>query len=897
MKYSFRILTLLFALFLLQVASAQYKMENLDRGVVAFVNGNNVFVSWRMLGTEPMEASYNVYRDGQKVNQNPITNSTNYLDAGGNVNSKYSVSIIVNGNEEAPSGEVATWANFYKEISLNKPANGVTPDNEEYDYAPNDATVADLDGDGQYEIVFKWSPSNAHDNAHDGYTGPTYLEAVKLDGTSMWRINLGINIRSGAHYVEMQVFDFDGDGKAEVAARTADGTIDALGKVIGNATADYRSSVGRVLSGPEYLSIFNGETGAEMSTVNYVPGRGSVSAWGDNYGNRVDRFLSGVAYLDGQNASILMCRGYYTRMVVAAWDFIDGQLQQRWVFDTDNNMNHLKGKGNHQISVADVDNDGKQEVIYGAVVIDDDGSVLNYNTWFHGDALHCGDFDVSNPGLEIFEPTETGSANAADGRPGFVMRDAASGNILWAVYKDGDIGRGNCANIDSRYPGCECWASGGAGLYDQKGNVIGNTPTGCNFSIWWDGDFTRELLDGTKLDEWDETWDGGNGGNSRMFTIYNTATASSINGTKANPNLSADLIGDWREEMIYHSSDNTKLIVFTTNFETNHKLYTLMHDAQYRTAISWQSTGYNQPPHPSFYIGEDMAPAPTPNISLIGANVKDCNGELNGGAFFDDCANCVGGNTNAVACTQDCNGTWAGSAYVDDCATCVGGQTNNVACTALLEAEEVCDILGVKLEFINEGFKGEGYANTDNSVDAYLEFVLNSSTAKTMELNVRYANGSADDRSAYLIVNGSSIGTLSLPSTGGWSMWNTTKISIPFIEGRNTIFIKAQTANGLANIDLFSWSDNALSVANCTLVTATTSSIETGNVFPNPYTLDFKLLLTQPTNYKIISHDGKVHEQGFCPTSCSIGASVHKGIFSLELSNDQTKTVQTIVKQ
>ena len=807
------LLVFCFSLFIQFNISAQYQMENLDRGVVAMRRSNDNYITWRMLGTESMNVSYNIYRNGTKINTNPITTTTNYVDAGGNTSSTYSVSAIVNGVEGTQSTPVATWSNFYKEIGLNKPAGGTSPDGVVYDYAPNDATVADLDGDGQYEIIFKWSPSNAHDNAHDGYTGVTYIEAVKLNGTRMWRINLGINIRSGAHYVEMQAYDFDGDGKAEVALRTADGTIDGQGKVIGSATADYRSNVGRVLSGPEFLTMFNGETGAAMSTVNYVPGRGNVSDWGDGYGNRVDRFLSGVAHLGGSgNPSLLMCRGYYTRMVVAAWDFKNGQLVQRWTFDTNNNMNHLRGKGNHQISIADVDGDGKQEIIYGAVVIDDNGAPLNYNTWGHGDALHVGDFDLNNPGIEIFMPIEYASSNPSDQRPGFVMRDGKTGNILWQVFRDGDIGRGNCANIDSRYPGAECYASGGAGLYSAQGQVIGNTPSGCNFSIWWDGDFTRELLDGTKLDNWNES---GNGSNARLFTIYNTATATDINGTKANPNLSADLIGDWREEMIYHSSDNTKLIVFTTNIETNHKLYTLMHDPQYRAAIAWQSTGYNQPPHPSFYIGEDMAAAPIPNITLVGGNAADCNGVKNGGAYLDECGICVGGNTGKQACVLDCNGTANGTASVDECGVCSGGSTGVTACSAAIQGEGFCSADGI-LESTNTGFQGEGYLNFNNVLGSSASWTIVSAGNQTVQLGFRYSNGGTTARGLNVLINGNQQGSITGNTTGGWTTWNVSFVTVNLQNGVNTITLTATSADGGPNLDLISLSNSNVNSGSCT---------------------------------------------------------------------------------
>lgn len=616
--------TVIFLLPLMLLCStlkAQYQMESLDRGVVAINQGSYNLVSWRMFGTDPSNIAFNVYRDGNKLNASPITDRTNYRDNGANAGAQYYIRPVINGVEQSPSKTVCTWGDQFLEIPLSRPSGG-SNESGSYEYMPYDASVGDLDGDGQYEIIFKWDPTNAKDNSQSGHTGDVYLEAIKLDGTSMWRLNLGQNIRAGAHYTQFMVYDFDGDGKAEVMCKTAPGTRDATGAYLSrgpasndNDNTDYANSGGYILSGPEYLTVFNGETGAEMATVNYTPGRGNVSSWGDGYGNRVDRFLAGVAYLDGQHPSAVFCRGYYTRTVIAAWDFDGTNLTQRWVFDTDNGMQHLEGKGNHQLSVADLDNDGRQEIIYGALAIDDDGGVLHSQTWLHGDALHVGEFDLDNPGLEIFMPTESGQANPASGRPAVVMRDGESGNILWATYRDGDFGRGICTNIDARYPGAECWGSGGQGLFDSKGNNIGSIPGGINFTIWWDGDLERELLDEEKLDDYN------NGVQTRQYTIYNDG-ADAINGSKANPNLQADILGDWREELIYRKYTNDALLVFTTNFETDYRLPTLMHDPQYRMAVAWQNVGYNQPPHPSFYLGSDMPNDPVFPPIVVGENTS-----------------------------------------------------------------------------------------------------------------------------------------------------------------------------------------------------------------------------------------------------------------------------------
>lgn len=322
-------------LLFLQSAEAGRLVENLGRGTVAVSTGSGVYVGWRMLGTEPETISYNIYRDSVKANSSPITDSTNYLDPQGNENSSYSISAVINGVEQPLSTPVDVWDSYYTDIPLQKPADGTTPSGNSYFYEPGDISVADLDGDGQLEIVLKWNPSNAKDNAQDGYTGNHIIDAYELDGSFLWRIDLGINIRAGEHYTQFMVYDLDADGKAELVCKTADGTKDGTGTILGDSNADYReSNGGRVLSGPEFLSAFDGQTGAFIDTVDYVPARGSVSSWGGNYGNRVDRFLARVAYLDGRNASVVMCRGYYTRTVLAAWDLVDRQLLLRWTFDS-----------------------------------------------------------------------------------------------------------------------------------------------------------------------------------------------------------------------------------------------------------------------------------------------------------------------------------------------------------------------------------------------------------------------------------------------------------------------------------------------------------------------------------------------------------------------------------
>ena len=610
-----------------RVASAPHpprQMEHLDRGLVAVATDGGVFVSWRMLGTDPQSIGFNLYRDGTKINSTPIVSATNHFDAAGTAESTYYVRPIIHGEEGKKSDTVEAWDHNYHDIPLQKPAGGTTPDGVHYTYSANDASVGDLDGDGEYEIVLKWAPSNAKDNSQAGYTGPVYLDAYELNGTLLWRIDLGINIRAGAHYTQFLVYDFDGDGKAEVVCKTSDGTVDGTGQVIGDPNADWRNDEGYVLDGPEYLTVFNGETGAALATTNYSPPRGDVCDWGDCYGNRVDRFLAGVAYLDGRRPSFVMARGYYTRTVLVAYNWRNGKLTKLWTFDSDDPGNGAyAGQGNHQLSIGDIDSDGKDEIVYGAMAVDHDGTGL-YTTGFgHGDAMHLGDLDPDHPGLEVFQTHESSSSY------GFEFRDAGTGEVLWGRYTGEDTGRGLCGDVNPRHRGEECWAVDGAWnansgwLYTAKGDLLSRRIPPANFTIWWDGDLRRELL----YHAWDKSTRVGVGRigkwdyrNDRVVPLLEPTGTRSNNGTKGNPSLQADLLGDWREEIIWRTEDSTALRLYTTTEPTDHRIYTLMHDPIYRLGVAWQNVAYNQPPHTSFYLGMAMPQPPKPKIYTVGGN-------------------------------------------------------------------------------------------------------------------------------------------------------------------------------------------------------------------------------------------------------------------------------------
>lgn len=607
-----------------------YRLERLNRGVVAIQVSGGIYVGWRLFGyeydpTTNANISFNVYRDATMVAN--VTNSTNVLDSAGTASSKYTVRPVVGGAEGPPSETATVWAQNYLRIPLMIPPGGTTPGapkcetaNEAYTYSANDGSVGDVDGDGEYEIFVKWDPSNAKDNSQSGCTGNVYIDCYKLNGTRLWRIDLGHNIRAGAHYTQFVVYDFDGDGKAEMFVKTAPNTKDGTGAFLkmgpaagDDDTADYRSAnntggrTGFVLTGPEYLTVFNGMTGAEMATVAFDVPRGTVSSWGDDYGNRVDRFLAAAAHLDGTGLpSAVMARGYYTRATLTAWNWRNGALTQLWKFDSnatprDAGGRVYTGQGAHSLSVANVDEDLGQEIIYGAAAIDNDGKGLCSTGFGHGDALHVGDFIPSRAGLEVFMCNEEGNA------PAHHIRDARTcANLFGGPMNGADTGRCVAGDISATTPGAEMWSSSVDGMFSaMTGASAGSKPSTQNFLIWWDADESRELEDGTSITKYGTT-----------AALLSCSQCASNNGTKATPTLVADLLGDWREEIIWRESNSQALRLYATTAVTTRRIYTLMHDAQYRSAISWQNTAYNQPPHPSFHIGNGMAAPPKPNIHV-----------------------------------------------------------------------------------------------------------------------------------------------------------------------------------------------------------------------------------------------------------------------------------------
>lgn len=577
----------------------QLQKEPLGRGLVAVrATMDSVFLSWRYLSSDPMTQTFSILRNGKLIAQVPAQHSTTYMDYYPSTKEAIYEVIPAVGMlrgqwklpKHAPMG--------YVDIPVRQPEGPPT-------YSANDASVGDLDGDGQLDVVLKWEPGNAKDNSHSGFTLPVILDAYKLDGTHLWRINLGRNIRAGAHYTQFMVYDLNGDGRAEVVMKTADGTIDGRGMVIGDKDADWRhgnpqfdvqhskEKVGYIDRGPEYLTVFDGCTGAALHTIPYIPERGDIRSWGDNYANRSERYLACIAYLDGKHPSVVMCRGYYTRMTLAAFDFDGKKLHPRWFFDSNAEGSQYHGQGNHNLRVGDVDGDGKDEIIYGSCAIDHDGHGLYSTGMGHGDAMHLTAFSPFDDKLYVWTCHE-------NKRDGAEFHDAATGQVVCQYFSPTDVGRCMAADIDPTNPGLEMWSLVG-GITNVVGEEVAPHVKGLsiNMAVWWDGDLLRELLDRETITKYEWT-------SRTIRTIFRFEGCQFNNWTKSNPCLQGDVLGDWREEVLVRTLDNQHLRLYVSTLPTEYRFHTFLEDPVYRISIATQNVAYNQPTQPGFFFGEDL---------------------------------------------------------------------------------------------------------------------------------------------------------------------------------------------------------------------------------------------------------------------------------------------------
>lgn len=720
-------LTIMLALSSQAQVTPQNQMEKLDRGLVAIPwSSTSSFVSWRLLGTDAKESTtFDLLRNGETIATD--LKVTNYRDTNVPTGAKYQVVTKVDGQPTATSEAVTTWKEKFLTLNLDRPKGGIHKSWNDatdvaYAYYPNDMSVGDVDGDGQYELFLKWESTHAQDNSYSkGYTGNTYIDCYKvnfdgseeiIDGKSvncklLWRIDLGQNIRDGAHYTQFMVYDFDGDGRAEMMCKTATGSKDGQGDYVNQAatdatikghgnTTDYRNSKGHILSGPEYLTVFEGLTGRAIHTTWYLPGRagtgsslpsgkatteggselGKVSTypsgfWGDNYGGRSERFLGAVAYINGADkpACGIFSRGYYTQAYVWAVSFDGNRLHTEWlhaspnttqslVFSSkiDNNQtwpkitvdgdvlqrnpirtapantggvkssdtsggivgsNTLYGNGNHNLSIADVDGDGCDEIIWGSAALNNDGSLIYATGYGHGDAIHLGKMIADSTDLYVFDVHEEKLTTA---HGSWDLHNARTGRIIWhGGSADADNGRGMAAAM-TNMRGYQFWS--GDERYPRSA-ITGKTAIqkscSVNFRIYWDGSYLDQLFDGSyqynrdKEDGlWDQSayanptiqkWDGSSFTDVIKFNSKTYNNAQTANYTKATPCLQADIIGDWREELImWNKQDSAQIMLFTTWTSTQYAVPTLMHDHVYRMGIAWQNTAYNQPPHLGYFL-------------------------------------------------------------------------------------------------------------------------------------------------------------------------------------------------------------------------------------------------------------------------------------------------------
>lgn len=626
------------------------RFEYLTRGLTAVPGENGTLISWRFLGTDSDSLSYNLYCGGEKLNSEPIT-TTNFFHTGAPAEAEYTLKEVENGTETGTEYKTKAWDKNYISFKVT----------EREGYNIDDGTVADLDGDGEYEIILRRTPSM------DVKTRTSYplIEAYEMNGEHMWTIDIGPNEINEVD-INILAYDMNGDGKSEVILRSFEGTTDGAGNTIGDINGDgiidYSKDENNIasfpdrqyiISTPEFISMYNGETRAEMDRTDLKPAKEPLSDWSYNYTDtnrltkRASHYLFGLAYLDGVTPSVVVVRGAWDNVRAAAWHIENGKFTEDWVHKTENkeNVNSIWGACNHNLVTVDVDFDGKDEILSGPMAIDHDGSemyaVKAYDNDGAAQKLGHGDaFDVAKMEPDFNGYTVWACHENAPLITNIELHDARTGEITWGYSKNKDTGRSRAADIDPTQSGFEVWGSTGTipanvsgenlsdswnkfPLRNTDGTIGSETSIPMNFKIYWDGDLLSELLDGTTISKYN--WE-----NKAIDVLMNADGCASNAGTKAVPCVSADLFGDWREEVIWKTADEKEIRIYSTSIPTSYKINTLMHDSYYRASVAVQNNHYNQPPNVSYYLGSETTEIPIFEGYVEKNGVRITNPDLNG---------------------------------------------------------------------------------------------------------------------------------------------------------------------------------------------------------------------------------------------------------------------------
>lgn len=634
-------------------AVAQRPTDRLDRGLVAIPananggSGSGIFVSWRIFAEEYYDVTYNLYCNGSQIAKG--LKVSNYTHTSGTTSNKYQVAAVVKGVEQELCEAVSCWSSGYKDIPMAKVENRNGAD-VTAQYIVNDVSLGDVDGDGVAEFIVKRNYTGSDLNTTGNTTNFHHYECYNLKGERLWWIDLGPNMMAGPdEQWDIVAFDWDQDGKAECIMRGADNMIihTATGETINVGSMSYVAPRDQyTCNGNEYLLYINGETGEPYNISGnaskpwityplprYESGESDyVTTWGPMTNNKPDgghrssKHYFGAPFLDGRKPSIFLGRGCYTRhkMVALDVDPVTHLLTERWRWANNGGWSDpWFGNGYHNFGIADVDEDGRDEIVFGSMIIDDNGKGLSTTGLGHGDAQHCGDFDPYRKGLEFLACNED--------EPNMNYRNATTSKIYYRSQGTVDDGRALCGNFSNDFPGC-MGRSVNSGLIStvadrliENGPSTGGTNDGLywshlNFRIYWTGDLLEGILDSPGTEREAVVW------TVKSGRVFQSSGCKLNNDSKNNPCAQGDIFGDWREEIVVRTGDNAYLRIYTTPQPTAYRIPTLWHDHQYRNAMVWQCVGYNQPPHTSFFLGEMEGITQAPPPYTMTGRVEVANG-------------------------------------------------------------------------------------------------------------------------------------------------------------------------------------------------------------------------------------------------------------------------------